>query len=120
MLALQGLALLLLLQAIGEALSHSFGWALPGPVIGLGILLLALQWSALREPVQAAATLLLSHLSLLFVPVGVGVIVHLELVARHGWALAMALVLSTWIGLAVTAVVLKALLKRSSAEKADD
>jgi holin-like protein len=61
--------------------------------------------------VSACADLLLGHLSLLFVPVGVGVITHLDLVARHGMALVVAIVASTWIGLAVTALVLRALLR---------
>jgi len=115
MTALQGLAVLLLLQAGGEAISHFGGLPLPGPVIGMACLLLALQWAPLREPVEAAAALLLGHLSLLFVPVGVGVITHLDIVASHGLALLAALVLSTWVGLAVTAAVLGALLRRSAA-----
>lgn len=111
MLALRGLALLLLLQAAGEALAHGLGWPIPGPVIGLMLLLLALQWPALRAPVSAAAGVLLAHLSLLFVPVGVGVITHLPVLSRYGWQLAVVLVLSTWVGLAVTALVLRSLLK---------
>ena len=53
---------------------------------------------------------LLAHLSLLFVPVGVGVITHLSLVAQYGARMAAAIVLSTWAGLAVTALMLRALL----------
>lgn len=113
--ALRGLALLLLLQAAGEALSHAFALPFPGPVIGLLLLLAALQWPPLRAPVEAAATVLLANLSLLFVPVGVGVITHLDLVARHGLRLALVLVLSTLIGLAVTALVLRALMTAAPA-----
>jgi holin-like protein len=109
--ALKGLALLLLFQAAGEAAAHATGLPLPGPVVGLVLMLPALQWAPVRQPVSACADLLLGHLSLLFVPVGVGVITHLDLVARHGAALVVAIVASTWIGLAVTALVLRALLK---------
>jgi holin-like protein len=109
--ALQGLALLLLLQAAGEALAHALSLSMPGPVIGLMLLLPALQLRWVREPVSAAAQLLLAHLSLLFVPVGVGVITHLPVLSRYGWQLALVIVLSTWIGLAVTALLLRALLK---------
>jgi holin-like protein len=56
---------------------------------------------------------LLTHLSLLFVPVGVGVMTHLELVATYGLRLGVALLLSTLIGLAVSAIVLQALLRRA-------
>jgi holin-like protein len=112
MLALQGLALLLLLQAAGEAVAHAFALPFPGPVIGMVLLLAALQWPPLRAPVQAAADVLLAHLSLLFVPVGVGVITHLDLVSEYGFRLLAVIVLSTWIGLAVTALVLKAALPK--------
>ena len=82
--ALRGLALLLLFQAAGEGLVHALALPFPGPVVGLVMVLPALQWPPLRAPVQAVAELLLGHLSLLFVPVGVGVITHLALVSQYG------------------------------------
>jgi holin-like protein len=114
MIALRGLAILLLLQAAGEALTHWLTLPVPGPVVGLAALLPALRLPSLREPVGAAAELLLAHLSLLFVPVGVGVIAYLHLVTQHGAALVVVIVVSTWVGLSVTALVLRALLARSS------
>jgi len=45
------------------------------------------------------------------VPVGVGVITHLDVVSAHGAALLLVIVLSTWIGLAATALVLRWLLR---------
>jgi holin-like protein len=111
MLALRGLAFLLLLQAAGEAISHALKLPFPGPVLGLVLLLPALQWRLVREPVAMCAEFLLAHLSLLFVPVGVGVITHLSLLSRYGWQLVVVIVLSTWVGMAVTALVLRALLK---------
>ena len=62
--------------------------------------------------------MLLAHLSLLFVPVGVGVITHLDLVSRYGVQLLVVIVLSTWIGMAVTALLLRALLERGAREEA--
>jgi holin-like protein len=120
MTALQGLAILLLLQAAGEALTHLLRLPFPGPVIGLVLLLVALRWTRIREPVSAAAELLLAHLSLLFVPVGVGVIVHLDLVGRYGLQLLAVIVLSTWIGMAVTALVLRRLLASEPPAKDGD
>ncbi|MEO6361651.1 MAG: CidA/LrgA family protein [Caldimonas sp.] len=109
--ALRGLAVLLLLQAAGEALGHAFALPFPGPVIGLVLLLAALQWPPLRAPVQSMAELLLEHLSLLFVPVGVGVVTHLALLSRYGLQLVVVIVVSTWVGMAVTALVLRASLR---------
>ena len=109
--ALKGLALLLLCQSAGEALARLFALPLPGPVVGLVLCFGALAFAPLRGPIGTAADGLLAHLSLLFVPVGVGVMTHLGLVAQHGLQMLAAIVASTWIGLAVTALVLRALLK---------
>jgi holin-like protein len=114
MMVLRGLALLLLFQAAGEGLAHAFALPFPGPVVGLVLLLPALNWSPVRMPVAAAAELLLANLSLLFVPVGVGVITHLQLVSQYGLQLIVVIVLSTVIGLAVTALVLRRLLRNGS------
>ena len=89
----------------------------PGPVVGLVLLLPALQWARLRTPIAAAADLLLAHLSLLFVPVGVGVITHLALVSRHGVQLLVVIVLATWVGLAVTALVMRWMLRKDELQK---
>jgi holin-like protein len=120
MTALRGLAILLLLQAAGEALTHAFALPIPGPVIGLVLLLFALQLAWLRAPIAAAAELLLANLSLLFVPVGVGVIVHLDLVSRYGVQLLAVIVLSTWIGIVVTALSLRALMREPPAAEVRD
>ena len=109
--ALRGLALLLLLQAAGEGLTRLLELPFPGPVVGLVLLLAALRWPPIRGPVEAIAELLLGHLSLLFVPVGVGVVTHLGLVASFGAQLLVVFVVSTWIGMAVTALVLRRLLR---------
>jgi holin-like protein len=107
---LHGLAILLLCQSAGEALVRLLHLPLPGPVLGLLLLMAALGWQRLRAPAGMAADALLQHLSLLFVPVGVGVMTHLALLSQHGLRMALALLLSTWVGLAVTAWVLNALL----------
>ena len=109
--ALRGLAILLLLQTAGEALVRAFALPFPGPVVGMILLLPLLNVERLREPIVAVAQILLTHLSLLFVPVGVGVIAHLDLLSEHGVWLAIVIALSTWLGMAVTAVVLNLLLK---------
>jgi holin-like protein len=106
---LKGLTLLLLCQSAGEALARLLHLPLPGPVLGLVLMALLLQWPAVRGPVEAAATPLLQHLSLLFVPVGVGVVAHLGLITQYGPRMLLALLLSTWIGLLVTALVLQRL-----------
>lgn len=116
--ALRGLTWLLVLQSLGEALARGLRLPLPGPVIGMVLLLLALGWAPVRDSVAAVADFLLGHLSLLFVPVGVGVMVHLDLLGRYGLRLAVVIVVSTGVGLAVTALVLRALLPAADATAA--
>jgi holin-like protein len=100
--ALRGLAWLLVLQSIGELLARGLQLPFPGPVIGMVLLLAALYWEPVRTPVATCADFLLAHLSLLFVPIGVGVIVHLGLLAEHGLRILVVVAVSTWVGLAVT------------------
>jgi holin-like protein len=111
MLALRGFAWLLALQTIGELLVRQFGLTVPGPVLGMLFLLVALRWRAVQTAVSSCAEFLLTHLSLLFVPVGVGVMTHLGIFDTYGWRIALVLVLSTWAGLSVTALVLRWLQK---------
>lgn len=116
---LQGLAFLLLMQSAGEALSHFLLLPVPGPVVGMVLLLLALQWPRVQEAVAPAAGFLLSHLSLLFVPVGVGVMTHLALLSAHGLRLVAVIVVSTWVGMAATALVWRALQLRTGKPDAE-
>jgi holin-like protein len=112
--ALKGLAILLLCQSAGEASVRLAHLSLPGPVLGMLILLAALGLAPLRAAVQAAADVLLSHLSLLFVPAGVGVMTHLALVSQYGLRMLIVIVLSTLAGMAVTALVFRAMLRRGA------
>ena len=110
---LQGLAILLTLQSLGEALSRLLHLPYPGPVVGMVLLVGALYWPAVQTRVRSVADFLLSHLSLLFVPVRVGVISKLAVLAQYGTRLAVVLVLSTWIGMAVSALFLRWLMRHA-------
>ena len=101
---LRGMAWLLVFQSIGELLARGLALPLPGPVIGMLLLLVALRLPAVREPVSACADFLLSHLSLLFVPVGVGVMTHISLLGQYGVRMMAVVLLSTLAGLGVTAL----------------
>jgi holin-like protein len=124
--ALQGFTLLLLAQVGGEGLARVLapGLRLPGPVLGLLLMLALLAWPAFQHRFAArigvAAEVLLQHLSLLFVPIGVGVVAHLSLLGRHALVLALVIVLSTWVGLAVSARVLQALWREDGTQPAGD
>jgi holin-like protein len=106
------LSLILLCQLAGEVIVRGLGLPMPGPVLGLMFLLLLLlardrlQILA-RGPlagggVENTSRGLLAHLSLLFVPAGVGVVQKLDLVAAHGVAFAGVLVVSVVLTLLAT------------------
>lgn len=102
--ALTGFTWLLVLQLAGEAVVRLTGLPLPGPIVGFVLALAALGLApALRAPLRAAADALLPHLSLLFIPAGVGVVMYLGAIREDALAIAAALVVSTLGGLAATA-----------------
>lgn len=108
------LSLILLCQLAGEIFVRGLTLPMPGPVIGL-MLLLVLLLARDRFPVLARGPLqgdgvenasrgLLANLSLLFVPAGVGVVQKLDLVAEHGIAFLAVLAISVMATLVVTVV----------------
>lgn len=109
---LRALTSLVLCQFAGEVVARAAGLAMPGPVLGL-LLLLAI--FAVRggpdEAMRSTASGLLRHLSLLFVPAGVGIITQLDALGRDWAAIAAVIVVSTALGLGVTALVMQRLVK---------
>ncbi len=116
---IEAIATLLIYQLIGETLTFSFGLPIPGPVIGMALLLLTLALRpALLARIKATGTTLLSHLSLLFVPAGVGVMVHFARLSEEGVAIVAAVVGSTLLAIAATAVTAAFLINRTEAARA--
>jgi holin-like protein len=114
---LKGLTWFLVAQLAGEALMRMTGLPIPGPVLGMVILFTGLILvPAVRTHIDSSADLLLAHLSLLFIPAGVGVVLYLRELAQSAWALAVVLLVSTWVGLAVTAWVAQFMLDREPHE----
>ena len=100
------LATLLVFQTIGEGLTYALSLPVPGPVIGMILLFifLSIKRDAAKElaPVSLA---LLKHFSLLFVPAGVGIMVHAQRVAAEWLPIAVALIASSVVSIVVTAAV---------------
>lgn len=102
------LTLLFLCQLAGEALVRGLGIVFPGPVLGMGLLVLVLALRGLTPGLDALADGLLQNLSLLFVPAAVGVMQQIDLVATYWLALGAALIGSTLLTLTVTVLVFRA------------
>ena len=106
------LSLILVCQLIGEVIVRGLALPMPGPVVGLMLLLLLLlardRFALLaRGPLQgggveSASRGLLANLSLLFIPAGVGVVQKLDLLAEHGIAIMAVLALSVVVTLLAT------------------
>lgn len=103
---------LLLCQLFGEVVVRLTHLPVPGPVLGL---LLMLAFLALRRGIphhlDVTAGTLLKHLSLLFVPAGVGVLQHLARIQAEWLALTAALLVSSVATIVVTAVVMRAVIR---------
>ncbi len=105
---LRGLALLLLFQLAGESIVFLTGLKIPGPVIGLVLLAVALPLIArffadqLVADVERASDTLLGNLGMFFIPAGVGVVALSGLIGTHGAAILAILVISALVTLAVT------------------
>ena len=106
------LSLILLCQLAGEVMVRGLALPMPGPVVGMLLLLLLLlardRFALLAkgplqgDGVEGASRGLLAHLSLLFIPAGVGVVQKLDLLAEHGIAILLILAVSVVITLLVT------------------
>lgn len=102
---LHALVLLLLCQLAGEAGSKALGVPLPGPVLGMVLLVLALATiPRLGDVMRPVTQGILGHMSLLFVPAGVGVVGHFAALGGQGLGLVLALVLSTVAAISVGAL----------------
>lgn len=110
-----GLAALLLCQLAGELLARALALPVPGPVLGMGLLLLALLARRGVPPPEGLARPadgLLANLGLLFVPAGVGVVMHLDVLAAEGWPIALAVLGGTLLVLGTTGLVAQRLLRQ--------
>lgn len=107
---LMGLLILLVCQLLGEWLVLALALPVPGPVMGMVLMLVALiVMRRVPDMIRTPSEGLLRHLALLFVPAGVGLTVHAELIAKEWLVILVALVLSTVVTIIVTALVLKRL-----------
>jgi holin-like protein len=111
-------AVLIALQFFGEWVAHMTRIPIPGPVIGLVALLCLLSASpSLLREMEGASLGLLNHLSLLFIPAGAGVVMLAGALKGQLIAIAIAILVSTGLSIATTALVTVVLLeKRKRAE----
>ncbi|GAB2873019.1 CidA/LrgA family protein [Nocardioides pacificus] len=110
---LVGLTWLLVCQLVGELVVRLSGLPVPGPVVGMVLLFVALQAHAPgpEHAIFRASDRLLRHLQLLFIPAGVGVITALSRFADDALPITVGLVGSWLLGLVVVGGLVEVLLR---------
>ncbi len=114
---LNAFMLILCCQLAGEAIVSGLGLPVPGPVAGMALLFLGLVIRGqIPAGIAAMGDSLLGNLSLMFVPAGVGVMLHAPLMLRDWPAITLSLVGSTLATIAVTGLLMQRL-SRSADQK---
>lgn len=112
---LSSITILLVCQLVGEVIARLLGLPVPGPVVGMVLLFVGLLIRRGIPPaLEQVGNTLLSHLSLLFIPAGVGVMVHLRLIASEWLPISVSLILSTAATIAVTGWLMDRLARRGN------
>jgi holin-like protein len=100
-------------QLLGELLRAAFSLPIPGPVVGMFLLaaILVLRGqnagdASVPSSLDKTAGTLISHMGLLFVPAGVGIIAEAHLLRQEWLPILAAVVGSTVLGVAVTGFVM--------------
>jgi holin-like protein len=105
---IKGLVQLLLFQGLGEVISKLLGLPIPGPVVGLMLLLVTLLIRNKLDPdLDMVATGFTQNLGLLFIPAAVGVVMFIPQLAEYGLVIALILVVSVGLSVAASAMTLK-------------
>ncbi len=112
---LEYIALILICQLCGELLVTASGVGIPGPVIGMLLLFVFLLIKgAVPEGLEKVSSTLLDNLSLMFVPAGVGIMAHFELLGANAWPLMIAVFSSTVLTIVVTALIMQSASRNAS------
>jgi holin-like protein len=106
---LAGITILLVFQLAGEVSAYFLGGIVPGPVIGMAMIAVVLTLTGGMKFLKTAhqqtletSRSILANLGVLFIPAGVGIIQHLDLIRDRGLALLAIVFLSTILTLTVT------------------
>ena len=115
---LESIFLIFLFQLVGEMIQKFFELTIPGPVMGLVLLLVALLLfgkygpsvkARLETGLTTTSEYLLGHLPLLFVPIGVGVVMHISFLEDRLLAVLFVIFIGTVLSIGFTALVMEKL-----------
>ncbi|MFZ9275951.1 MAG: antiholin [Proteobacteria bacterium] len=118
---LRAIFVIFFFQLLGEAIKKFFEMRIPGPVLGLILLLVVLIFlkrfktaaiTNLKEDVINTSNYILNYLSLLFVPIGVGVVMHLSYLENNLFKVLIIVFISTILTIGLTAFLMEKINKR--------
>ena len=112
---LRSLFIIFFYQLLGEAIQKFFEINIPGPVIGLILLLLTFiffskkftQSKKIIKEISAISHQIINYLSLLFVPIGVGVVMHINYLGDNLFTIFSIIIIGTLVTLVFTAIVME-------------
>ena len=112
---LRSLFIIFFLQLRGEAIQKFFEINIPGPVIGLILLLLvfiffiknALPFRKIKKEISETSHQIINYLSLLFVPIGVGVVMHINYLGDNLFKILAIIIIGTLSTLVLVAYVME-------------
>ena len=113
---LKSIFIIFLFQLIGETIQKYFDLTIPGPVIGLILLLITLillkdtkniYIKNTKEEISSTSNYITSYLSLLFVPIGVGVVMHLSYLEKNYIPVLAVIFISTTLTIGFTALLME-------------
>ncbi len=114
---LKAIVTLFLCLAIGNAINKLTGVPLPGGVIGLVLMLILLIWrGGPDQPLKDTSHFLLRNMTVLFIPASVGLITQLQALKQDAIPIGIAIIVSTVLGMAVTALIMHWLAAHGSQE----
>ena len=112
---LRSLFIIFFYQLLGEAIQKIFEINIPGPVIGLILLLLSFiffskkltQSKKIIKKISVTSNQIINYLSLLFVPIGVGVVMHINYLGDNLFKIFSIIIIGTLATLVFTALVME-------------
>ena len=112
---LRSLFIIFFYQLLGEAIQKFFEINIPGPVIGLILLLLTFiffskKFTQSKKIIKEISTIshqIINYLSLLFVPIGVGVVMHINYLGDNLFTIFSIIIIGTLATLVFTAIVME-------------
>ncbi|MCC5894128.1 MAG: CidA/LrgA family protein [Alkalibacterium sp.] len=108
------LSWIFLFSLLGELLSFLSPIAVPGSVIGMVLLFLALQFNWVKlDQVEEVGEWLTNNMAILFIPAGVGLMTNFGIISSVWWQLLLVIFISTTLMIALVGLIVQFIIQKS-------